>query len=532
MKFLILLLYYDRPLLVRNALNSIKKTDRYFKNWHLAFIDDTSRMPGRPIVEEILHDNLDKVSFYYTDTSAEYKRNHGSLIGKFCNLAIQESDADYVLFLCDDDELHPEYLKKLNDFFITHPNCISAYSHVYTYNPAFERAENVKLSPHELSEIQYNRWTAPVRAAGRFDASQVAWPVSIHKQHNIWFRYPKTKNLDYDIYIQIYERFGKKAGRAQFTQLIAQYKSVTPVCLFVRDDAMNDFDLHGLERYTPLADIDAVIRRYIDTNKPEALRIVRKALSIHPQNPELLKKEKRLSTYLKKFSVIIASYGAKDMLEITVRSLMKVARDYIQTVFIIDSSHLEKAQIYQETVNKIKSLQAEFPEIHHFAYSRHNHGKKLDRMITDVNTPYTLISDSDVEYYSGDLFKNALESYEKDDRLFMIGNKQAEKKIKDQSFEASRLEPYCLFLRTDMAQNHVKNGYGFYRKDTLLRGKDSAGRNTKKRVFYDTASFMFHACLRKWNWQPIDPSLYRHLKHGSWYQHYKDRMSGLITETA
>jgi len=51
-KIVILLLYYDRPKMVRNALKSIK--DLNYKNWELVFIDDGSKEPGRPIVEEIL----------------------------------------------------------------------------------------------------------------------------------------------------------------------------------------------------------------------------------------------------------------------------------------------------------------------------------------------------------------------------------------------------------------------------------------------------------------------------------------------
>ena len=39
-KFLILLFYYDRPKMVRNALQSVKELN--YKNWELAFIDDGS----------------------------------------------------------------------------------------------------------------------------------------------------------------------------------------------------------------------------------------------------------------------------------------------------------------------------------------------------------------------------------------------------------------------------------------------------------------------------------------------------------
>ena len=116
LKFLIIFFYYNRPDMVRNALNSINKLT--YKNFEIAFIDDGSEVKGEPIVRSILKPSfLKKVNFIDTNDTVEDKINReGSEIGKYANEAIKESDADIVLMLCDDDAMVPDYLNSLNRF--------------------------------------------------------------------------------------------------------------------------------------------------------------------------------------------------------------------------------------------------------------------------------------------------------------------------------------------------------------------------------------------------------------------------------
>jgi glycosyltransferase involved in cell wall biosynthesis len=118
-KILILLFYYNRPNLVKIALNSIKIHN--YNNWEIAFIDDGSEEPGEPIVREILSEHLDKIKFYNTNDSIDIKmlrsKEHGSIFGKYAQQAVEESDADIVMMLCDDDALYPEYFNNLNKYF-------------------------------------------------------------------------------------------------------------------------------------------------------------------------------------------------------------------------------------------------------------------------------------------------------------------------------------------------------------------------------------------------------------------------------
>ncbi len=60
---------------------------------------------------------IDKFTFHYIDNTIEQKKAQGgSIHGQYLNLAIQQSDADHVIILCDDDAIFPHFLTKLNVF--------------------------------------------------------------------------------------------------------------------------------------------------------------------------------------------------------------------------------------------------------------------------------------------------------------------------------------------------------------------------------------------------------------------------------
>src|SRR5438105_2894834 len=109
MKILVLLLYFERPRLVRNALRSVLAADAHHPDWELAFIDDGSPTPGEPAAREVLAGHPGKVRFHNTGDSAGDKRENGCRIGAFMNRAVRESDADLGVMLCDDDMLYPTY---------------------------------------------------------------------------------------------------------------------------------------------------------------------------------------------------------------------------------------------------------------------------------------------------------------------------------------------------------------------------------------------------------------------------------------
>lgn len=218
-KILILLFYYNRPNLVKVALNSIKIHN--YTNWEIAFIDDGSEEPGEPIVKEILSEYLDKIKFYNTNDSIDIKmlrsKEHGSIFGKYAQQAVEESDADIVMMLCDDDALYPEYFNNLNKYFQLHPDEKYVYSHIHTYDPMLTKLEdNPSYEHHHLNKD----W--PLNPHFNIDMSQVAWRRQPFIDSGIKFPYPMTANLDAVVYNQMHNHFGD----CNFSGFFSEYKAM------------------------------------------------------------------------------------------------------------------------------------------------------------------------------------------------------------------------------------------------------------------------------------------------------------------
>lgn len=216
MKILVLCAYYDRPNMVRNALNSLVRQD--FADWELAFVDDTSAVPGEPVVREILSEHLHKVRFF--NTHDPDKKARGSIFGKFWNEALLASDADISLILCDDDALYPGYLKGLSAWFEKHPREKYSFGHVVPFDPF--QVRSLESVPRNTKYWLNRRWR--VKPYQRLDASQVAWRNEAFRDHGVRFPFPKTKDLDSALYVQLYKLY----GRCPFNGMIAQYKAIFP----------------------------------------------------------------------------------------------------------------------------------------------------------------------------------------------------------------------------------------------------------------------------------------------------------------
>jgi len=210
-KFLILLFYYERPNIVKNALCSLNELS--YTNFEVAFIDDGSNTPGKLIADEILKPEiLNRVTFYNTNDSIEQKRNQGgSVFGKLANDAILNSDAEYAIMLCDDDAIVPDYLLYLNEYFTLNEFVTYCYSKVYFFNPSIETYKSFKEHAtynHPGSTYSLNHYREPINPVGKVDASQICWKTSCNKQGNIWFPYPQTRGLDAALYQQLFDKYG------------------------------------------------------------------------------------------------------------------------------------------------------------------------------------------------------------------------------------------------------------------------------------------------------------------------------------
>lgn len=209
-KFLIILVYYQRPDLVRNALNSIKELD--YDNWELAFIDDGSRDMGEPIVRDVFTEReLNKTKFYYCPDTMEQKMlQGGSRHGEFMNKVILESNAEYFVVLCDDDAIIHTYFKELDTIMQseTHPYW---YSKLKFFNPtkqSYKEATEVAQESFVGSTYTINH-EHPLKPICMIDGLQMVCNTACFKDGSIAYPYPQTRMLDATMYQQLYDKYGE-----------------------------------------------------------------------------------------------------------------------------------------------------------------------------------------------------------------------------------------------------------------------------------------------------------------------------------
>jgi len=218
---LVILTYYNRPRMVQNALYSLILANEHYKNWQLAFVDDGSPNPGKPIVESILRSHLDRVSFY--GIPFEEKPLDGSLLGKFNNQAVAASNCDLCITLCDDDALHPMYMKNLNSYFLSNPTVNSCYSNLVIYNPSSETFLDA-LGRKVGYNFGWNQRKGPMNGAGVLDGSQMSWRLSSHKEKGCSFIPKAYRSQDYWFQKQLF----KKCGPMYYSGFVSQFKGVFP----------------------------------------------------------------------------------------------------------------------------------------------------------------------------------------------------------------------------------------------------------------------------------------------------------------
>lgn len=223
-KILILLLYYKRPTIVLNALNSIKNST--YENWELCFIDDSGDDEFKGTLFNFGLPS-EKIKYLPTYDSVETKQKNGGVrIGQYMNQAIKNSDSEIAIMLCDDDALDHNYLNNLNNFFNIRPDIFYCYSYLYFFNPDVETYLQSQTLPKQNnfpSDYNLNRYTTPINPYSKLDASQVAWRTKCNKENDIWFDEMRLMNHDADFYSKLFGKY----GNCHPTGFYGQHKGVS-----------------------------------------------------------------------------------------------------------------------------------------------------------------------------------------------------------------------------------------------------------------------------------------------------------------
>ena len=219
-KFLIAIVYYERPKVILNALKSI--LDIAYPEFGVHLIDDGSKNKAEPIVRDVCSSIIDKFKFDYIDNTVEQKKEQGgSLHGKYLTEAIRQSDADHVIVLCDDDAIYPHFLTKLNVFLNKEQNKDKNY--FYHNMVLYDGLTESYLAGAERKDLSYftNQWKTPINCVCRVDGSQVTFNRKRFVEDGIFYPHPQTSGLDAASFKLMFDKW----GAAEYSGLISQVKS-------------------------------------------------------------------------------------------------------------------------------------------------------------------------------------------------------------------------------------------------------------------------------------------------------------------
>lgn len=158
------------------------------------------------------------------------------------------------------------------------------------------------------------------------------------------------------------------------------------------------------------------------------------------------------------FSVLVPVYNAREATELTLRTLEKVGRRYVQETIVVDNSS------DPTTTEFVKSL----PYITYRYFERtatectHAHAHAANLGVESVKTPFFLLSDSDVEYFSPRIFQQAVHEFAKDPRVYMVGHMKPNipmgHYVESQGMESTGV----WFFRTEVVRKYIADGITFY----------------------------------------------------------------------
>ena len=110
LKVCTLLLSYNRPKMLLEALKSIKDADE------LVILDDGSDFSVPDVVGNEIN-RFPKVSVKVSKKMTVEERLRIPRLGKSINAAIRESSCEVITYLCDDDLLHEDWIRHVREFF-------------------------------------------------------------------------------------------------------------------------------------------------------------------------------------------------------------------------------------------------------------------------------------------------------------------------------------------------------------------------------------------------------------------------------
>lgn len=123
----VIVLSYNRPRMLREALRSIKGAD------HLILIDDGSDFDAQALLEEVKPD-AKRVTLKQNPKLTLEQRLTQPHVGRSINQAIIDTDCEIIAYLCDDDLFHEEWPANAKKYFRDNPEAHIGYGDWNVFN--------------------------------------------------------------------------------------------------------------------------------------------------------------------------------------------------------------------------------------------------------------------------------------------------------------------------------------------------------------------------------------------------------------
>jgi glycosyltransferase involved in cell wall biosynthesis len=199
--------------MVQFAINSV--ITQGYKNWEMVICDDGSDVHIGDVLSEMnIRDS--RITIKRLDDTLDDKANVGSRSGMMLNEAMQESDADVAITLCDDDGLFPDALEHLAEFY-SNNDVIYSYGLVSIYDPSLVADYRELPSVNTSASLNHG---VPVQPSCAVDASQVSW--RLNEDTRDLFPYPQTAALDAVVFQRLYDLY----SLCICSNIIVQYKGI------------------------------------------------------------------------------------------------------------------------------------------------------------------------------------------------------------------------------------------------------------------------------------------------------------------
>lgn len=247
LKILYTVITYKRPKMLRNAIRSVYNEGLLLFGWlhrtghqiEIVIIDDCEAEAIKELGARRSGEYDGMRIIQPGDTLTQKKGHTASRVGWALNQAVQESDADLVMMLCDDDLVYPGAVKKIITFFEEHPDEDWGWGSACSYDanscdfPFIHTTEGVQLIDGEVVNaeginVPPGRRDVPCMArtvaANRLDISQVVWRRQSQIKHNIRWTdksHPKNEPIDHMVFHQMDGRFQEQCPNMD---ILVQYK--------------------------------------------------------------------------------------------------------------------------------------------------------------------------------------------------------------------------------------------------------------------------------------------------------------------